>query len=148
MEYPKVRIIAFRYDIQPIKILETHGEFFNPLLATCITGAARLMLALSEWRAAHHGINWTFCDTDGLALAKPDDMARGDFLLKCRDFLDWFKPLNPYDGQSGVSVLEPEDENFDPAYEVEKSDPDWSRLKPLFLLCGICVTLRAGQPHW
>ena len=59
-------------------------------------------------------------------------MARGDFLLKCREVLDWFKPLNPYDGQSGVSVLEPEDENFDPAYEVEKSEPDWSKLKLLF----------------
>ena len=136
-DYPEpLSAIRYGFEGEPhafeTKTLETPGEYFHPLLATCITGAARLMLALAEWRAAQHKIHWTFCDTDGLALAKPDGMERSEFLSNCRDVLDWFKPLNPYDRQSGISVLEPEEENFHPAYEVEKSNPDWSQLEPLY----------------
>ena len=55
------------------KKVETPGPWFNPLIATLITGAARLMLALAERKALDAGLDWAFCDTDSLALAKPSD---------------------------------------------------------------------------
>ena len=40
---------------------ERPGDFFHPLLATFITGAARLMLALAERLAIDAGLDWAFC---------------------------------------------------------------------------------------
>ncbi len=48
---------------------EQPGRYYHPLLATLITGAARLMLALTERLAFEHGLNWAFCDTDSMAFA-------------------------------------------------------------------------------
>ena len=50
------------------------GKFFHPLLATLITGAARLMLAIAESLCLAKGLDWAFCDTDSMAIAKPDRM--------------------------------------------------------------------------
>jgi DNA polymerase elongation subunit (family B) len=46
---------------------ELPGRYYHPLLATLITGAARLMLAVTERLAFEHGLNWAFCDTDSMA---------------------------------------------------------------------------------
>ena len=54
--------------------LETSGQFFHPLLATLITGAARLMLAITESLVLDRGLEWAFCDTDSMAIAKPAGM--------------------------------------------------------------------------
>ncbi|RYD84664.1 MAG: hypothetical protein EOP84_04895, partial [Verrucomicrobiaceae bacterium] len=54
--------------------IEQPGQFFNPLLATLITGAARLMLAAAERVASDQGLDWVFCDTDSIAMAKPKHM--------------------------------------------------------------------------
>ena len=51
--------------------VETPGPYFHPLVATFITGAARLMLALAEYRVIAAGLDWAFCDTDSIAIAKP-----------------------------------------------------------------------------
>lgn len=93
-------------------ITEQPGEFFHPLLATLITGAARLMLALAEKQAFDERLIWSFCDTDGLALAKPEDVDREEFHRRADRVLDWLKPLNPYAGQLGKSILRREKENF------------------------------------
>ena len=50
---------------------EERGRFFHPLLATLITGAARLMLAITERLVRDAGLEWAFCDTDSMAIAKP-----------------------------------------------------------------------------
>ena len=55
--------------------LEEPGRYYHPLLATLITGAARLMLALTERLAFEHGLNWAFCDTDSMALANTERLA-------------------------------------------------------------------------
>jgi len=51
--------------------LEEPGRFFHPLLGTLITGAARLMLALAQRAVTDEGLEWVFCDTDSLAIARP-----------------------------------------------------------------------------
>jgi hypothetical protein len=56
-----------------VKGPEHRGPFTFPPLATLITGAARLMLALLEARVAERGGTYAFCDTDSMAVvATPD----------------------------------------------------------------------------
>jgi len=94
----------------PFRKVERPGPYFHPLLATLITGAARLMLALAEHRAVEEGLDWVFCDTDSLALAKPDEMADDEFEAAALRVIDWFLPLDPYD--VGKSILKAERANF------------------------------------
>ena len=90
--------------------IETPGKFFHPLLATLITGAARLMLALAERLVQDAGLDWVFCDTDSLAVAKPETMADGLFWTTVEAIQAWFTPLNPY--AEKVPLLKLEDANF------------------------------------
>jgi hypothetical protein len=96
----------------PVKVhqIEKPGTFFHPLLATLITGAARLMLAITERLALDAGIDWAFCDTDSMALAQPPAMAYKDFLSRALSVQRWFDPLNPYE-QKGP-LLKIEDANY------------------------------------
>lgn len=88
---------------------EEPGPFFHPLLATLITGAARLMLALAETLIVERGLDWAFCDTDSMAIAKPDEMPADVFAERVVGIVDWFVALNPY--AFGGSILKIEDEN-------------------------------------
>jgi len=97
------------YKISPSK-LEKPGTYFNPLLASLITGAARLMLAVTERLALDKGLEWSFCDTDSMALAKPAAMPQSKFTYKVAEIIDWFDKLNPYD--FGGSILKSEAVNF------------------------------------
>ena len=89
---------------------EATGAFFHPLLATLITGAARLMLAITEHQAMTAGFDWAFCDTDSMALAKPDVMPEAEFITKARQVQEWFTPLNPYAAKA--PLLKIEDYNY------------------------------------
>jgi len=97
--------------------LEEPGRYFHPLLATLITGAARLMLAAAERLASDQGLGWAFCDTDSIAMAKPAEMDAGEFQHRCQSVIDWFIPLNPY-AKPG-SILKIEDTNYNSAGEIE-----------------------------
>ena len=101
--------------------IEKPGRYFNPLLGVLITGAARLMLALAQKLATDAGLDWVFCDTDSLALARPDGMDRETFRQKAQAVIDWFEPLNPYEKPG--SILQMESQN----YAV-----DGSGLEPLY----------------
>ncbi len=93
--------------------IEEAGRYFHPLLGTLITGAARLMLALTERRIRDSGLEWVFCDTDSMAIARPADMGEVTFHAKVEAIRNWFAPLNPYRGRAGrASVLKLEDTNF------------------------------------
>lgn len=124
-------LTRYGYDGIPTAIKSTveerPGSYFHPLLATLITGAARLMLALAEWKALESGLNWVFCDTDGIAFAKPEAMSRADFIERVQQVSDFFKPLNPYGDDA--SILQMEDENFSPA---NPKDKDWETAPPLY----------------
>jgi hypothetical protein len=111
----------------PSKHIENPGNFFHPLLGTLITGAARLMLAITERLAADRDVDWAFCDTDSMAFAMPPGMQNAEsnalvFQQKVEDVCAWFELLNPYEAKG--SILELEDQNFDP--------DDSSRQLPLY----------------
>lgn len=89
---------------------EAPGPFYHPLLATLITGGARLMLALAEHRAGEEGLDWVFCDTDSLALAKPAGVSEPEFHSAADRVVEWFRPLNPYGLPE--SILKIEDANY------------------------------------
>ena len=88
---------------------EMPGTYFHPLLATLITGAARLMLAITERHISDAGLHWTFCDTDSMAVAEPDGMDAATFAARVQGIIDWFGALNPY--AFGGSILKSEDVN-------------------------------------
>lgn len=90
--------------------VEEPGSHFHPLIATLITGAARLMLAIAERVAADNGIGWCFCDTDSLALARPNFMDDNEFIQRAECVTSWFDAINPYDDDAALFKVE--DENF------------------------------------
>jgi hypothetical protein len=109
--------------------LEEPGRYYHPLLATLITSAARLMLALTERLASEHGLNWALCDTDSMALANTERLSFEEFAARVRNICDWFTNLNPYERdpeKAQVSILEIEDQNF----STEKGKKE--ELEPLF----------------
>jgi hypothetical protein len=85
---------------------ETPGRYFHPLLATLITGAARLMLATTEQLLLDAGLDWAFCDTDSMAIAKPVGMGQEAFAAKAKSVADWFTPLNPYEIKGPLLKIE------------------------------------------
>jgi hypothetical protein len=85
---------------------EKPGAYFHPLLATLITGAARLMLALAERQVIEQGLDWVFCDTDSIAIANARDLSQGEFIASALKVRDWFKDLNPYGDNRPILQLE------------------------------------------
>ncbi|MBS1864119.1 MAG: hypothetical protein JSS68_20690 [Actinobacteria bacterium] len=112
---------------------EKPGSYFNPLLATLVTGGGRLLLAAAMTLVAAAGGEYAYCDTDSLFIVA----TRSGGLVPCRGgsgrlpdggeavrALPWgtvdrivgrFAALNPYGSEAtGGSILEVEDENLDP----------------------------------
>ena len=89
--------------------VEEPGRYFHPLVATLITGAARLMLALAERLATDAGLDWAFCDTDSIAIAEPEGSDAATFHARVDGVVAQFEALNPYG--FGGSVLKVEDVN-------------------------------------
>jgi hypothetical protein len=89
---------------------EQPGRYFHPLLAATITGAARLMLALAERLILDEGLEWAFCDTDSMAIAKPESMPEVQFYKTVDRIVGWFGQLNPYNFPG--SILKIEDVNY------------------------------------
>jgi hypothetical protein len=89
---------------------EQPGRYFHPLLAATITGAARLMLAITERLIQDEGLDWVFCDTDSMAIAKPHSMPEADFYERVERIVVWFSELNPYNFPG--SILKIEDVNY------------------------------------
>jgi hypothetical protein len=112
---------------------ERPGAYFHPLLATLITGAARLMLALAEHRVVEQGLDWVFCDTDSLAIGNTRDLPPKEFVATALWVREWFKDLNPY-GEDNP-ILQLEKVNFPP----NKRD-DLRALDPPF-----CLTISAKR---
>jgi hypothetical protein len=108
--------------------VEEPGRFFHPLLATLITGAARLMLATAERLSVEKGLDWAFCDTDSMAIAKPDGMGQVEFFERAQSICAWFASLNPYE-QKG-SIFKIEEANY-----LIAGDSVGSNLEPLFCYC-------------
>jgi hypothetical protein len=117
---------------------ERPGEYCFPPLASLITAAARLMLALLERCVTDLGGTYAMEDTDSMAIAA----AQRGGLIECEGgahrkagkpaikALSWaqvdaiakrFEALNPYDRDAiPGSVLKIEDDNFDPKTERQR----------------------------
>ena len=85
---------------------EIPGSYFSPLLATLITGAARLMLGIAEQLGSAANLDWAFCDTDSIAFAKAANMADSEFHDRAHKIRNWFNALNPYDGAGDLLKFE------------------------------------------
>jgi DNA polymerase family B len=108
--------------------VEEPGRFFHPLLATLITGAARLMLGIAERLCVDIELDWAFCDTDSMAIAKPDGMGQAEFLECAQSICEWFSSLNPYEKKGSIFKIE------DANYQIA-GDCVGSNLEPLFCYC-------------
>ena len=86
-----------------VDFIEEPGPFANPLIATVITGAARLILAMIEVLAGKEGASYAFCDTDSMAII-------GEDTTTAEKIVERFKALCPY--KFGGSLLKIEDENY------------------------------------
>jgi len=85
------------YEISKDRI-EKNGKMFNPIMATFITSASRLILAITEAILMKHGEIHAFCDTDSMAVPKK-------YVPEIQNF---FSRLNPYDFDAQIFELEPE----------------------------------------
>jgi hypothetical protein len=109
---------------------ETPGPYFHPLLGAVTTSGARLMLAITEKLILDESLDWAFCDTDSMAIAKTKDMPDAEFAARVERIRSWFIPLNPYG--TAESLLKLEDANF------SLSNP--KGLEPLF-----CYTISSKR---
>ena len=109
--------------------MEEPGQFFHPLLATLITGAARLMLGIAERLCVEKGLDWAFCDTDSMAIAKPDGMGQAEFFERAQSICEWFSSLNPYEKKGSIFKIE------DANYPIRSATVSEAKFEPLFCYC-------------
>jgi len=139
----KVNVTCHGIDAKPFTCGVAHpdvpGEYCFPPLASLITGAARLMLALLEHCVSKRGGTYAMEDTDSMAIIA----TRQGGLIPCHGgrrrmagdrkaikALSWnqvkkisrqFAALNPYDRNVVPgSILKIEDDNFDPKTHEER----------------------------
>jgi len=124
----KVKVVCHGIDTEPftpyVKHPDVPGEFCFPPLASLITGAARLMLALLEYSVSEFGGTYAMEDTDSMAIVATEQGGT----IRCHEkpvkALTWnqvqqisqrFAVLNPYDRAAiPGSILKIENDNFDP----------------------------------
>jgi hypothetical protein len=92
---------------------EKPGEYFHPLLGSLITGAARLMLAITESLIERQGLEWAFCDTDSMAIAKPAELGCDEFRSRVQVIAEWFASLNPYAFPGSILKIEGENDGLE-----------------------------------
>jgi hypothetical protein len=71
---------------------EQPGTYHNPLLATFITGAARLMLATLERQITDAHLDWSFCDTDSMCIAINSDSD----IPRIQEIVQSYEAVSPY----------------------------------------------------
>lgn len=129
-----VDVYADRYFQTRVHAEEKPGRYFFMPMATLITAASRLILALLEHEITRRGGDWVFCDTDSMAIVTdysdlethPTAQAlshRSDALATASvdEIVERFASLSPYDFAG--SILKIEDENY---------APDTTERKPLY----------------
>ncbi|MGA8575271.1 MAG: hypothetical protein WB609_06200 [Candidatus Cybelea sp.] len=79
---------------------ERAGAFTNPIIASLVTGGARLMLAMLEREVTLRGGAFAFCDTDSLAIVSGERCPEGIPSVPegaIGEIVATFDALNPYD---------------------------------------------------
>jgi hypothetical protein len=126
----KQTVTCHGIDAEPFRCRVAHpdvpGEYCFPPLASLITGAARLMLALLEQSVVKLGGSYAMEDTDSMAIVATErggtiPCAGGERgVIKAlswqqvEDISNQFDALNPYDRKAvPASILKIEDDNYD-----------------------------------
>jgi hypothetical protein len=139
----KIAVKCYGLDASPftckVENFEKPGEFCFPPLASLITGAARLMLALLEKCVTDLGGTYAMEDTDSMAIVAtkrgglvpcpggPLKLRNGSKAIKAitwtevEEIAKRFESLNPYDRDAVPgSILKIEDDNFDPTTKKQR----------------------------
>jgi len=87
---------SFRFKTDKV---EFQGEYFNPIMASLITGSARLILALAERLTLDNNGYFAYCDTDSIFVSP-------EVKDKIQEF---FRPLNPYNEKVEMFKVEVDD---------------------------------------
>ena len=79
---------------------ERPGSFANPIIASLVTGGARLLLAMLEHEVTRRGGTYAYCDTDALAIVSGENCPPGIPCLPpaaVDEIVAAFDALSPYD---------------------------------------------------
>lgn len=87
-------------------MVESFGQFFNPIIASLITSGSRLVLAGTEAILAKYGEHYAFCDTDSMAVPPH----------RAKEVQDFFQKLSPYSFNDPIFKMEKE--NYSPTGAV------------------------------
>lgn len=98
-----VDVYGASHSVQRHDWFEAPGRYFNPYIASIVTGDARLILTMMQLSAHKLGSSYVMCDTDSMAFTDPD----GRIAVA---LVDRFKEINPY--SFAGSILKIEDENY------------------------------------
>jgi hypothetical protein len=94
---------------------ERPGTFCNPIIASFVTGAARLLLAMLETEVSARGGTFAFCDTDSLAIVCGEDCPPEIPSLDraaVNETIAKFDALSPYDPTLVKHMLKHEHEEI------------------------------------
>lgn len=139
----RIKTTCYGIDEDPFVCKAVHpevpGEYCFPPLASLITGAARLMLALLEHSVTELGGTYVMEDTDSMAIVAtenggivrcPGGPLRTEEVREAAKALSWadvrgiverFEALNPYDPNAVPgSILKIEKDNFDLAIKKQR----------------------------
>jgi hypothetical protein len=175
-EESKVNVRCFGIDEEGFTCRVAHpdvpGEFCFPPLASLITGAARLMLALLEHSVTSLGGTYAMEDTDSMGIVSTKDgglvpceggtdgraAVKALSWVQVRGIVQRFKSLNPYDRKAvPESILKIENDNFEPGTRRQRQIyclAISAKRYALFIRSdeGDFVLLREGrnssQDHW
>jgi hypothetical protein len=126
----KRTVLCLGIDVEPFRCRVAHpdvpGEYCFPPLASLITGAARLMLALLEYSVRKLGGTYAMEDTDSMAIVATEHggmipcagdkrgVVKALSWKQVKDVSSQFDALNPYDRNAvPTSILKLEDDNYD-----------------------------------
>ena len=139
----KISVTCHGIDAEPFTCRVAHpeipGKYCFPPLASLITGAARLMLALLERCVSDVGGTYAMEDTDSMAIVateqgglipchggpyqtkKRHSAVKALSWAQVREISERFTALNPYNREAvSGSVLKIEDDNYDPATKKQR----------------------------
>lgn len=122
----EVEVYSYKPLLLTTKYREKAGKYFHPLLASLITSASRLLLAIAEVLADKEGLTWIFCDTDSMTFGNHKGYSEDVFVEKVKQVQGWYDKLNPYNFTKEQKLFKFEDYNY---MEGEKEP------KPLTTFC-------------
>jgi hypothetical protein len=123
-------------------VTEGRGKWFAPYLATLITSAGRLLLAMLEVEVKRLNGTYLYCDTDSLAIVASEkggtldiSGAQGKRILTQKEVDEIaakFQSLNPYDPEVVQDLLNRTDDNYvcKCSHELKEHDESGICAKP------------------